>query len=75
MKPQINKVLQCLDTLKSKASIKKATKLLNDFANELRLELEKGSGTKRNIDNCCTVNMNVEENVSRKSRTYASRNC
>ena len=75
LKPQINKVLQCLDTLKSKASIEKATKLLNEFANELQLELGKTSGIKRNIDNFCTVNMNVEENLSRKSRTYASKNC
>jgi hypothetical protein len=75
LKPQINEVLQCLDTLKSKISIQKATKLLNDLANELRLELGNSSGSKRNIDLCRTVNINVEENVSRKSRTYASKNC
>jgi hypothetical protein len=39
LKPQINEILQCLDTLKSKTSIDKATKVLNDLANELRLEL------------------------------------
>ena len=75
LKPQINEVLQCLDTLKSKSSIQKATRLLNAFANELRLELGMVSGKKRNIDNCRTVNMNVEENGARKSRTYASKNC
>jgi len=79
LKPQINEVLQCLDTLKTKTSIQKATKLLNQLANELRLELgrsvSKRSGLKRNIDNCRTVNINVEENTSRKSRTYASKNC
>jgi hypothetical protein len=75
LKPQINEVLQCLDILRSKSSIEKATKLLDGLANELRLELGKTSGTKRNIDNCGTVNMNVEENVTKKSRTHASKNC
>jgi hypothetical protein len=75
LKPQINEVLQCLDTLKSDISIQKATKLLNDLANQLRLELGKSSGSKRNIDQCRTVNINVEENAARKSRTYASKNC
>jgi hypothetical protein len=75
LKPQINEVLQCLDTLKSESSIQKATKLLDDLANELRLEIGKSSGAKRNIDSCRTVNMNVEENATRKSRTYASKNC
>jgi hypothetical protein len=77
LKPQINEVLQCLDTLKSKTSINKATKLLDDLANELRSEIGKssGAGAKRNIDSCRTVNLNVEENASRKSRTYASKNC
>jgi hypothetical protein len=79
LKPQINEVIQCLDTLKTKSSIQKATKILNKLANELRLELgnsgSKRSGLKRNIDSCRTVNLNVEENTSRKSRTYASKNC
>jgi hypothetical protein len=75
LKPHINEVLQCLDIIKSKGSIEKATKLLNNLANQLRLELGKSSGAKRNIDSCRTVNMNVEENISRKSRTYASKNC
>jgi hypothetical protein len=75
LKPQINEVLQCLDTLKSRTSIQRATKLLDDLANELRLELAKLTGSKRNIDGCRTVNLNVEENAFRKSRTYASRNC
>jgi hypothetical protein len=75
LKPQINEVLQCLDTLKSKISIKKATKLMNNLANELHLELGKSSGSKRNIDLCCMVNINIKENASRKSRTYASKNC
>jgi hypothetical protein len=75
LKPQINEVLQCLDTLRSEASILKATKILDDLANELRLKIGKSFGAKRNIDNCCTVNMNVEENTSKKSRTYASMNC
>jgi hypothetical protein len=74
LKPQINEVLQCLDTLKSKKSIEQATMVLNNLANELRLELGT-SGRKRNIKNCKTVNMNVEENTSRKKRSYASRNC
>jgi hypothetical protein len=75
LKPQINDVLQCLDALKSKASIDKLTKLLNDFANELRLELATAQGPKRNIQNCMTVNMNVEENSYKKRRTFASKNC
>jgi hypothetical protein len=74
LKPHINDVLQCLDTLNSKDGFEKATKVLNDLANELRLEIGT-SGRKRNIDNCRTVNINVEENVGRKSRTFASRNC
>jgi hypothetical protein len=74
LKPQINEVLQCLDILKSKSSIEQATTVLNDLANQLRLELG-STGRKRNIENCRTVNMNVEENMSRKSRSYASRNC
>jgi hypothetical protein len=74
LKPHMNEVLQCLDTLKTQASMDKATKLLNDFANEMRLEIGT-TGRKRNIENCLTVNINVEENLSRKSRTYASKNC
>jgi hypothetical protein len=73
LKPQMNEVLQCLDVLKSQKSIEKATTVLNNLVNDLRLEL--GSARKRNIENCLTVNMNVEENVSRKSRSFASRNC
>jgi hypothetical protein len=73
LKPQINEVLQCLDVLKSQKSIEKATTLLNNLVNDLRLEL--GSARKRNTENCLTVNMNVEENVSRKARSFASRNC
>ncbi len=75
LKPQINEVLQCLDALKFKSRFKQATKLLNDFANELRLELGGSSRPKRSIENCLTVNMNVEENLSKKSRSYASKNC
>jgi hypothetical protein len=74
LKPQINEVLQCLDTLKSKTRIQRATKLLNNLANELHLEL-RTSGVKCNIDSCRKVNMNVEENTSRKSIKYASKNC
>jgi hypothetical protein len=74
LKPQINEVLQCLDILKSQKSIEQATTVLNSLANELRLQLGT-SGRKRNIENCKTVNMNVEENTSRKNRSYASRNC
>ncbi len=59
LKPQINEVLQCLDTLKSKRSIEKATEVLNKLANEYRLELVSSSVPKRNIDNCRTVNMHV----------------
>jgi hypothetical protein len=75
LKPQINEVLQCLDTLKSESSMQMASKVLSDLANQLRLQLANSSGPKRNIENCLTVNMNVEENASKKSRTYASRNC
>ena len=75
LKPQINEVLQCLDTLKSKSSIQRATEVLNVLANELRLELGRSSIPKRNIDDCRTVNINVEENLSKKSRSYASKNC
>jgi hypothetical protein len=75
LKPQINEVLQCLDTLRSEASILKATKILDDLANELSSEIGKSLGAKRNIDNCRTVNMKVEENTSKKSRTYASKSC
>jgi hypothetical protein len=64
LKPQINEVLQCLDTLKSKSSIQRATEVLNVLANELRLELGRSSIPKRNIDNCRKVNINVEENLS-----------
>ena len=75
LKPHINEVLQCLDTLKSKRSIQKATEVLNKLANEWRLELGRSSVPKPNIDNCQTVNMNVEENLCKKSRSYASKNC
>jgi hypothetical protein len=76
LKPQINEVLQCLDTLKSKSSIiQRATEVLNVLANELRLELGRSSILERNIDDCRTVNINVEENLSKKSRSYASKNC
>jgi hypothetical protein len=75
LKPQINEVLQFLDTLKSKISIQRTTKVLNDLTNELRLELGRLSILKWNIANCHTVNMNVEENLSKKSRSYASKNC
>jgi hypothetical protein len=66
LKLQINEVLQCLDTLKSKIVIQRATEVLNDSVNELRLELGRSSIPKWNIDNCRTVNMNVEENLSTK---------
>jgi hypothetical protein len=75
LKPQINEVLQYLDTLKSQSRIEQAHKLLNDFANELCSELGGSTRPKRNIENCCTVNLNVEENLSKKSRSYASKNC
>jgi hypothetical protein len=73
LKPQINEVLQCLDTLKLKSSIQRATEVLNDLVNELHLEL--GRSSKRNIDNCGTVNLNMEKNLSKKSRSYALKNC
>jgi hypothetical protein len=75
LKPQINEVLQCLDTLKSKSSIQRATEALSVLANELRLELGRSSMPKRNIDDCRTVNINVEENLSKKSGIYASKKC
>jgi hypothetical protein len=74
LKPHINEVLQCLDTLKTQASMDKVTKFLNDCANEMRLEIGT-AGRKRNIENCLTVNINVEENLAKKNRTYASKNC
>jgi hypothetical protein len=74
LKPQINELLQCLDILKSEKSFEQATTVLNNLANELRLQIGT-SGCKRNIENCRTVNINVEENTSRKNRSYASRNC
>jgi hypothetical protein len=43
LKPHINEVLQCLDTLKSKRSIQKGTEVLNNLANEFRLELGRSS--------------------------------
>jgi hypothetical protein len=67
LKPQINEVMQCLDTLKSKPSIKIASKVLNDLANELRLQLANSSGPKRNIETCLTVAMrsvNLVENAT-----------
>jgi hypothetical protein len=75
LKPQLNEVLQCLDVLKSEASIQMATKVLNDLANQSRLELGGTSAPKRNIENCLTVNINVEENLWKKSRRYVSKNC
>jgi hypothetical protein len=75
LKPQLNEVLECLDALKSESSIQMATKVLNDLANQLRLELGGTSAPKRNIENCLTVNINVEENLSKKKRSYASKNC
>jgi hypothetical protein len=74
-KPQLNEVLQCVDALKSEASIQMATKVLNDLANQLCLELGDTSAPKRNIENSLTVNINVEENMLKKSRSYASKNC
>jgi hypothetical protein len=60
LKPQLNEVLQCLDALKSEASIQMATKVLNDLGNQLRLELGGTSAPKQNIENCLTVNINVK---------------
>jgi hypothetical protein len=74
LKPQINEVLDCLDILNTKISIEKATKLLNDLTNELRLEIAKNPRKGGNIVNCSTVNLNVEENVTKKRRTHASKN-
>ena len=74
LKPHMNEVLQCLDTLKTQASMDEIIKLLNDAVNKMRLEIGT-TGRKRNIENCLTVNINVEENLSRKIRTYASKNC
>jgi hypothetical protein len=48
-----------LDALKSKSSIQRTTEVLNDLANELRLELGRLAVPKWNIDNCQTVNMNL----------------
>jgi hypothetical protein len=75
LKPQINKVLQCLDTPKSQSRIEQARKLLHNCANELHLELGRLSRPKRNIENCLTVNLNIKENLSKKSRSYTSKNC
>jgi hypothetical protein len=75
LKPQLNEVLQCLDALKSEASIQMPTKVLNDLANQLPLNLGGTSAPKRNMDNCPTVNINVEDNLLKKSRSYASKNC
>jgi hypothetical protein len=86
LKPQIDEILQLLDTLKSKKSIETATKVLKDLAQELHLEIaattlsSSSSGSKRNIENNSRTKVNnnrnvVEENLSRKSRSYASRNC
>ena len=66
LRPQINEILQCLDTLKLKSSIQRATEVLNDLANELRLELGRSSVSKRNKDNCWIVNINVEETLLKK---------
>jgi hypothetical protein len=39
LKQQLNEVLQSLDVLKTKLSKELTTKVLNDLANQLRLEL------------------------------------
>jgi hypothetical protein len=52
-----------------------AQQVPNDFANELCLELGGSSRPESNIEHCLTVNLNVEENLSKKSRSYASKNC
>jgi hypothetical protein len=75
LKPHVNELMQCLDALKSKESFDMAAKVLNDLANKLRLKLGTSSGPKWNTENCCTVNMNVEENLSKKKRSHASKNC
>jgi hypothetical protein len=75
LKPQLNEVLQCLDALKSEASIQMATKVLDDLANQLRFELVGTLAPKRNIENCLTININIEENLLKKCRSYASKNC
>jgi hypothetical protein len=75
LKPHMSEVLECLDALKSEESIEEARKVLNDLANKLRLDLATSSGRKRNIDNCRTVNMNVEEDLCKRGRSHASKNC
>jgi hypothetical protein len=75
LKPHVNELMQCLDTLKSKESFDLAAKVLDELANNLRLKLGTSSGPKQNIENCQTVNMNVEENLSKKKRSHASKNC
>jgi hypothetical protein len=39
------------------------------------LEVGRSSEPKQNIENCHAVNMNVEESLSKKRRSYASKNC
>jgi hypothetical protein len=52
-----------------------ATKVLNDLANQLHLQLGGMSAPKQNIKNCLTVKMDVKENLSKKKRSYASKDC
>ena len=76
LKPQIDEMLQCLERLKSEEMTEKASTMLDSFVNEMRLDLAAStSGWKRNIDECRTVNINVEERMDQTARIYASKNC
>ena len=75
LKPHMSQVLECLDALKSEESIEEARKVLNDLANKSRLDLATSSGRKRNTDNCRTVSVSVEEDLSKRGRSHASKNC
>jgi hypothetical protein len=48
---------------------------IQDLVNGVRAEIASATSQKWNIDNCQTVNVNVEESNHGKRRVFASKNC
>jgi hypothetical protein len=72
-KAQMNALFQCLDSLKLSAMNKKVANVLNDLVNCTRVELASLTSRKCNIDNCQTVNVNVEASNQRENGCLSPR--
>jgi hypothetical protein len=74
LKAPINELFQCLDCLKSTGMNEKVTKVVEALVNGVRAKLASATSRKRDIDNCQTVHVNVEESNGGKRRIFASKN-